>query len=128
VAFERRGSELLHPDGRTSPLPEVSYPGQLFLELAISMLRRGPADLTATPIGDADGSLEEPVHLRIGHALEGPLNATHQVEERAGGRAVLLAPDQRPERQVWGPVAWSGPATTRALAKSAGPEGVVELT
>ena len=146
VAFVRDGDELCHPDGARTPLPAACYPGQLLLELALGLFRAGRAELLATPLHDGTGAPEPPACLCLAPALSGPQTATHVIEElpaaaalegadrtsrdrelRADGpvslarRAVLLAPDGRVERQVWGPDAWSGAATSRGLARAVGP-------
>ncbi len=128
----RHGDQLQLAGGGELALPALAYPGQLLLELAHSMLRAGRAELFATPLNDSDGSLEPPVHLRLRSAASGPPGVTHQLDELPvdGGlarRSVLLAPDGRPERQVWGPGAWCGPPMPRALARAAGPDGIPAL-
>ncbi len=132
AAFERRPDGLLLPGGELAPLPEVCYPGQLLLELAAGLLRTSRRELTATPLNDGDGTVEAPALLRLSPSLIGPPSVTHRVDELSEGggeprRSVLLAPDGRPERQVWGPGTWSGPPTTRALATAVGPTDVPSL-
>ncbi|MDF1800892.1 MAG: hypothetical protein P1V81_17105 [Planctomycetota bacterium] len=126
TSFERRGDELLLPGGDTRALPPVCYPGQLLLELAMERLRSGSPELVGTPLNDADGSLQPVTRLRLAPSLLGPPGVTHRFDEAPidgspGQRSILLAPDGRPVRQVWGPGTWSGPGLTREQAQASGP-------
>ena len=128
AVFTRHGDELLLPGGSTAALPPVCYPGQLLLELAMVRLRTGSTELVATPLSDGDGSLQPAARLRLAPSLLGPPGVTHRFDETptdgsSGQRSILLAPDGRPVRQVWGPGAWSGPALTRQQALAQGPDG-----
>lgn len=124
--FRREGDQLSMPDGSSTALPPVCYPGQLLLELAMARLRSGQPSLEATPLHDGDGSLEAPTNLRVVPALIGPPGVTHRFDELPtdGGparRSILLAPDGRPMRQVWGPGTWCGASLTREQAQANGP-------